>query len=97
MSETERSESEAVVLGYKVRDRVHVPGKGMGYVSFVKGGTVVAVHFDKTFRWRNTWWTVKKFHIDEVLPWECGIHEDCIRYPDLGRDCILSRVARLSS
>ena len=78
-------------MSYEVGDRVHVPGKGMGFVSFVRGPKSVAVRFDKTFRYGNGWKTIMGFPISKVLPWECGIHTDCKRYPDLGRDCILSR------
>lgn len=80
-------------MSYEVGDRVHVPGKGMGCVSFIRGPKSVAVRFDKSFRYRNGWTTIMSLRTVQVLPWECGVHSDCKKYPDLGRDCILSRVA----
>lgn len=78
-------------MSYEVGDRVHVPGKGMGSVSFIRGPKSIAVRFDKTFRYGNGWKTIMSMSIVKVRPWACGIHSDCKKYPDLGFDCIVLR------
>lgn len=78
---------------YLVDDRVHVPGKGMGRVCYVRPKSTT-VRFDKAFRWRgDSWRTIFTVRTDDVRPWGCGVHTDCKRNQELAHACLLSRVA----
>ena len=79
---------------YLVDDRVHVPGKGLGRVSFVKNVETPAtvVRFDKAFRYRNGWRRIVTIPNEDIRPWGCGVHSDCRRNQGLAHACILSRV-----